>query len=63
MLMPRLQVVGLRSSVDLMSLPEQERRLLVQALGRTGGNQTQAAQLLSITRDALRYRMKKFHLD
>jgi two-component system, NtrC family, response regulator AtoC len=48
---------------DWMSLPGQERRLLLQALGRTGGNQTHAAKLLHITRDTLRYRMKKFHLD
>jgi two-component system response regulator AtoC len=47
---------------DEMSLPEQERRLLMQALERTLGNQSQAARLLRITRDALRYRMKKFNL-
>ncbi len=47
---------------DHMSLVDQERRLLVQALEKTGGNQTQAARLLSITRDTLRYKMKKFNL-
>jgi PAS domain S-box-containing protein len=47
---------------DAMSLIEQERRLLVQALEKTGGNQTQAARLLRITRDTLRYKMKKFNL-
>jgi transcriptional regulator with PAS, ATPase and Fis domain len=47
---------------ESMSLPEQERRLLIQALEKTGGNQVQAARLLRITRDTLRYRMKKFHL-
>ena len=45
-----------------MSLVEQERRLLVQALEKTAGNQTQAARLLHITRDTLRYKMKKFNL-
>jgi transcriptional regulator with PAS, ATPase and Fis domain len=45
-----------------MSLAEQERRLLVQALERAKGNQTQAARLLRITRDTLRYKMKKFSL-
>ena len=49
-------------SGDVMSLVEQERRLLVQALEKTGGNQTQAARLLRITRDTLRYKMKKFNL-
>jgi DNA-binding protein Fis len=47
---------------EAMSLVEQERRLLVQALEKTGGNQTQAARLLRITRDTLRYKMKKFNL-
>jgi transcriptional regulator with PAS, ATPase and Fis domain len=39
-----------------------ERELVQQALERTGGNQTRAARLLSISRDALRYKMKKFKL-
>jgi PAS domain S-box-containing protein len=47
---------------DVMSLVEQERRLLVQALEKTAGNQTQAARVLHITRDTLRYKMKKFNL-
>ena len=47
---------------DVMSLVEQERRLLIQALEKTSGNQTQAARLLHITRDTLRYKMKKFSL-
>jgi hypothetical protein len=38
----------------------QERRLVIQALERAGNNQTQAARLLRITRDTLRY--KKFSL-
>jgi transcriptional regulator with PAS, ATPase and Fis domain len=47
---------------DGISLEENERRLLAQALEKTGGNQTQAARLLRITRDTLRYKMKKFDL-
>jgi PAS domain S-box-containing protein len=49
-------------AADGMSLADQERRLLVQALERCGGNQTQAARLLRITRDTLRYKAKKFNL-
>ena len=45
-----------------ISLEENERSLVVRALEKTGGNQTQAARLLSITRDTLRYKMKKFNL-
>lgn len=39
-----------------------EKGLLVQALERTKGNQTAAARLLQISRNAFRYRMKKFGL-
>ena len=46
-----------------LSLSDQERRLVIQALERAGGNQTQAARLLRITRDTLRYKMKKFSLQ
>lgn len=47
---------------DGLSLEDNEKRLLVQALEKTSGNQTQAARLLRITRDTLRYKMKKFDL-
>jgi DNA-binding NtrC family response regulator len=43
-------------------LEEVERDLVAQALERTGGNQTRAARLLGISRDALRYKIKKFGL-
>ncbi len=49
-------------AVDGMSLVEQEKRLLIHALQKASGNQTQAARLLRITRDTLRYKMKKFNL-
>ena len=39
-----------------------ERDLIVQALEKTSQNQTRAARLLGLTRDALRYRMKKYEL-
>ncbi|HUI76573.1 MAG TPA: sigma 54-interacting transcriptional regulator [Bryobacteraceae bacterium] len=48
--------------VDGLSLEDNERSLLARALERTNGNQTQAARLLRITRDTLRYKMKKFNL-
>jgi transcriptional regulator with PAS, ATPase and Fis domain len=47
---------------DGMSLEDNERSLLVRALEKTNGNQTQAARLLRVTRDTLRYKMKKFNL-
>jgi PAS domain S-box-containing protein len=45
-----------------LSLEDNERSLLAKALEKTSGNQTQAARLLRITRDTLRYKMKKFNL-
>jgi DNA-binding NtrC family response regulator len=42
--------------VDLAQL---EQELLAQALERTGGNQSQAARLLGLSRHALRYRLGK----
>ena len=45
-----------------VNLEDVERQLLIQALERAGGNQTQAAQLLGINRDQVRYRMEKFGL-
>jgi DNA-binding NtrC family response regulator len=43
-------------------LEDVERDLVTQALERTSGNQTRAAQLLGVTRDQIRYRMEKFGL-
>jgi len=45
-----------------MSLEAAEKTMLLNALQRAGWNQTRAAQLLSISRDTLRYKMKKFNL-
>jgi two-component system, NtrC family, response regulator AtoC len=45
-----------------VKLEEVERQLLMQALERSGGNQTHAAQLLGINRDQVRYRIEKFGL-
>jgi DNA-binding NtrC family response regulator len=44
------------------SLEEVERAMVELALEKAQNNQTQAARLLDISRDALRYKMKKFGL-
>ncbi len=44
------------------SLEEVERAFVEMALQQAKGNQTQAARLLDISRDALRYKVKKFGL-
>lgn len=45
-----------------LGLEETEKNLILQALQATRGNQLQAARLLKISRDTLRYRMKKFNI-
>jgi DNA-binding NtrC family response regulator len=45
-----------------MSFDDQERRVIEEALDRAGGNQVHAARDLGITRDKLRYKIKKHNL-
>jgi transcriptional regulator with PAS, ATPase and Fis domain len=53
-------VEGIRIPPGGLSLEKVEEALVRQALKMTKGNQTKAAKLLDISRDALRYRMQKF---
>jgi len=46
-----------------MDLERWERAMIEQALRDCDGNQTRAAQRLGISRDTLRYRLKKFGLS
>jgi DNA-binding NtrC family response regulator len=54
------------ASIDLpsngLSLKDVEKDLIVQALKKADSNQTKAAKLLGISRDALRYKMQKFKI-
>jgi two-component system, NtrC family, response regulator AtoC len=50
-------------AADDATLPAMERQALVRALERTGGNVSQAARELGISRDTLRYRMDKHGLS
>ena len=52
-----------RLPAEGVRLEDVERQLLIQALERAGGNQTQAGHLLGINRDQVRYRAEKFGLD
>lgn len=47
---------------DGLSLIDIEKSLIEQALMKTNRNQTRAAKLLNISRETLKYRMKKFNI-
>jgi two-component system response regulator AtoC len=55
--------VSTNQSQPADGLFDMERQALVHALQQSGYNQSQAARLLKISRDTLRYRMKKFNLS
>jgi DNA-binding NtrC family response regulator len=50
-------------ALGTMTLEEVERDLIKQALDRVNWNQTRAAELLGISRDAIRYKIKKYSLQ
>jgi two-component system response regulator AtoC len=54
-----------RPSAELPAgdLTQWERTMIERAMREAGGNQTKAAQRLGITRDTLRYRLKKFGIQ
>jgi DNA-binding NtrC family response regulator len=54
--------VGFRLPAPGLDIHELEQSLVVQALERTGGNQTRAGELLGLNRDQIRYRIEKFKL-
>jgi DNA-binding NtrC family response regulator len=53
---------GFRLPDSGFALKEIEQAMVRQALDRASGNQSRAARLLSISRDTLRYKMKKYGL-
>jgi transcriptional regulator with GAF, ATPase, and Fis domain len=59
---PRLSE-GVELPAHGIDLEQLERSLVVQALERSGWNQTRAATLLGLNRDQIRYRIEKFKLE
>lgn len=59
---PKSDSAGMNIPMDGMSLERVEEELVKQALAVAGGNQSKAADLLGVQRDAFRRRMKKFGL-
>ena len=47
---------------DAGSFADHERALLAEALERAAGNQSEAARILKISRDRMRYKMAKYNL-
>lgn len=50
-------------ALQIRPLEEVERELVIRAMEATHGHRTRAGALLGITRDQLRYRLRKFDLD
>jgi len=50
------------ASVEDLNLERTERRLIIAAMERSGNNVSQAAKLLGVSRDTLRYRMERLDL-
>ncbi len=48
---------------EAATLADQEKHLIMRALEKAGGNQSEAARLLHIGRDAMRYKVKKYNLE
>ena len=57
------QTVAPVGSPQVGTLEEHERLALIRALEAAAGNQSKAARILRIGRDALRYKLKKHNLD
>jgi len=58
---PETGVRGIAASP--LTLEDMEKRFILSALEKTGGNQTRAARILGITRRTLGYRMKKYSIE
>ncbi len=61
--LPRELVGSDEEASDQSLLKSHERAMIVDALRRSGWNQTQAAKALGITRDSIRYRIKKHRIE
>jgi DNA-binding NtrC family response regulator len=53
------RAAAVTTSNGAVTLEEQEKHLILKALEQSNGNQSQAARILNVGRDALRYKMKK----
>ncbi len=54
---------GKPKEADDLNLQQTERALLLKALKKTAGNKSEAARILGITRDTLRYKLQKWQIE
>jgi len=59
---PAAEVAAPTLPAGVVPLDEMEREMVARAMKASADNQTRAAQLLGVTRDQLRYRLKKFEM-
>ena len=57
------KIVKLEAPIAEPGYPSQEKRMLIEALRQSNGNQTQAARILGINRVTVWNRMKKYGID
>jgi DNA-binding NtrC family response regulator len=62
-LRPRQAAAGDFSLPNGMSLDQYEQEIIKQALKKADGNKSQAARLLGLTRNALRYRLTQMGIE
>ncbi len=60
---PAAEASGFTLPQGGVTLEHVEESLVRQAMSMAAGNQTRAAQLLGLSRDALRYKLKKFNVE
>ena len=53
----------LTENSDALNIGDMEQRMVTEALERTEGNVTRAAELLGLSRDTLRYRIEKYRIN
>ena len=51
------------SDKEIDDINQMEKRLIINALKKVEGNKTSAANLLGLTRSALRYRIEKYKIE